>query len=142
MSRPDLRFEIFEIPDDELTARATRSSGAGGQHVNKTSSRIQLSWNVAASSVLSDEQRDRILRKLASRLTADGVLTVSVSETRSQHRNRELAEERINEIVRQALVIPKKRKPTRPSKAAKEKRLDSKKMHSRKKQNRRSTTLD
>jgi ribosome-associated protein len=132
----------FEIPREELTARATRSSGAGGQHVNKTSSRVQLSWNVADSSALEDSQRQRIVRKLASRLTADGVLTVSVSDTRSQHRNREIAEKRLTDLVRQALVVPKKRKATRPTRAAREKRLDSKKLHSRKKQNRRPNSLD
>ena len=134
--------EAFEIPRDELTAKATRSSGAGGQHVNKTSSRVQLSWNVAESPALEDSQRARLFRKLASRLTADGVLTVSVSDTRSQHRNREIAEERLTELVRHALVVPKTRKPTRPTRAAKEKRLDSKKLHSRKKLNRRADTLD
>lgn len=132
----------FEIPGDELVAKATRSSGAGGQHVNKTSSRIQLSWNIAESPALDDPRRERLLRKLSSRLTADGVLTISVSDTRSQHRNLELAEERMTEVVRQALVIPKKRKPTRPSRAAKEKRLGEKKLHSLKKKNRRSDSLD
>jgi ribosome-associated protein len=132
----------FEIPPDELSARATRSSGAGGQHVNKTSSRIQLSWDVSASAALDDAQRERILRKLASRLTDDGVLTVSVSDTRSQHRNREIAEDRITQLVRKALAVPKKRKPTRPTRAAREARLETKKLHSRKKKNRRPTTLD
>jgi ribosome-associated protein len=132
----------FEIPPDELSARATRSSGAGGQHVNKTSSRIQLSWNVSASAALDDAQRERILRKLASRLTKDGVLTVSVSDTRSQHRNREIAGERITELVRKALTVPRKRKATRPTRAAREARLETKKLHSRKKKNRRPTTLD
>ncbi len=132
----------FEIPREELVARATRSSGAGGQHVNKTSSRIQLSWNVATSAALDDLQRDRLLHKLSPRLTADGTLTVTVSDTRSQHRNREIAEERLEEVVRAALVVPKKRKPTKPTRAAKEKRLDSKKLHSKKKQNRRADALD
>lgn len=133
---------VFTIPRDEFVARATRSSGAGGQHVNKTSSRIQLSWDLGASSSLTDAQRERLLRKLASRLTADGVLTISVSDTRSQHRNREIAEERMSEVVNAALVVPKKRKATRPTRAAKEKRLDAKKLHSKKKQNRRADTLD
>ncbi|MBA3646625.1 MAG: aminoacyl-tRNA hydrolase [Gemmatimonadaceae bacterium] len=132
----------FEIPREELVARATRSSGAGGQHVNKTSSRIQLSWNVATSAALDDPQRDRLLHKLSSRLTADGTLTVTVSDTRSQYRNREIAEERLEEVVRAALVVPKKRKPTKPTRAAKEKRLDSKKLHSKKKKNRRADSLD
>lgn len=133
---------VFQIPREELIARATRSSGAGGQHVNKTSSRIQLSWNVATSDALDDAQRERLLHKLSSRLTADGTLTVSVSDTRSQHRNREIAEERLEEVVRAALVVPKKRKPTKPSRAAKEKRLDEKKIRSQKKKNRRNAGLD
>ena len=132
----------FEIPPAELTVRATRSSGAGGQHVNKTSSRVQMSWDVGASAALDDSQRERLRRKLASRLTDDGVLTVSVSDTRSQHRNREIAEERINEVVRRALTVPKKRKATRPTRAAREARLVAKKLHSRKKQNRRTDSLD
>jgi ribosome-associated protein len=136
------RRSSFEIPREELVARATRSSGAGGQHVNKTSSRIQLSWNVTTSAALDDTQRERLLDKLSSRLTADGTLTVSVSDTRSQHRNREIAEERLGEVVRAALVVPKKRKPTKPSRAAKEKRLDEKKLRSRKKKDRRSADLD
>jgi ribosome-associated protein len=126
----------FEIPADELSARTSRSSGAGGQHVNKTASRVQLSWNVMSSPALNDEQRTRLMAKLGSRLTGDGVITVSVSDTRSQHRNREIAEQRLNEVVRQALVVPKKRKATRPTKAAKETRLKEKKIHSLKKQQR------
>ena len=132
----------FEIPEDELVAKATRSSGAGGQHVNKTASRIQLSWNIAESPALDDARRERLLRKLSSRLSADGILTISVSDTRSQYRNRGLAEERMTEVVRQALIIPKKRKPSRPSRAAREKRLGEKKLHSLKKKNRRSDSLD
>ncbi len=132
----------FEIPDEELSARATRSSGAGGQHVNKTSSRIQLSWNVRSSAALTDEQRERLLRKLASRISDEGTLTVSVSDTRSQHRNREIAEQRINEAVRHALTVPKKRKATRPTKAAREARLEAKKLHSLKKAQRRSGADD
>jgi ribosome-associated protein len=127
----------FEIPPDELSAKATRSSGAGGQHVNKTSSRIQLSWNVRASAALGDAEKERILRKLASRLTEAGTLTVSASDTRSQHRNREIAAARLTDLVRAALAVPRKRKATRPTRAAKEARLESKKIHSRKKLNRR-----
>lgn len=139
VSRPS---KGFTVPREELVARATRSSGAGGQHVNKTSSRIQLSWDIGASPSLDGSQRERLLRKLAPRLTGDGVLTVTVSETRSQHRNREIAEERLNDVVNAALVVPKKRKATRPTRAAKEKRLDSKKLHSKKKRNRRADSHD
>lgn len=132
----------FTIPREELSARATRSSGAGGQHVNKTASRVQLSWNVKDSSVLSDDQRARILKKLSSRISAEGLVTVSVSDTRSQHRNRELAEERLGELIHRALLVPKKRRATRPSKASREARLESKRLHSLKKKHRRSDAHD
>ena len=132
----------FEIPPEELSARATRSSGAGGQHVNKTASRVQLSWNVRTSPSLDEQQRERLLRKLASRLSADGTLTVSVSDTRSQHRNREIAGERLTALVRGALTVPKKRKPTRPTKAAREARLEFKRLRSEKKRQRRSGSDD
>ena len=132
----------FVIPSEELSARATRSSGAGGQHVNKTSSRVQLSWNVKESAALTDEQRTRLLRKLSSRISSDGVLTVAVSDTRSQHRNREIAYSRLAEVVRGALTVPKRRKATRPTKAAREKRLDAKRLQSLKKRQRRSDSHD
>jgi ribosome-associated protein len=132
----------FQIPADELSARTSRSSGAGGQHVNKTASRVQLSWSVAQSNALNDDQRDRVMAKLASRLTGDGTLTVNVSDTRSQHRNREIAEQRLNDVVRKALVVPKKRKPTRPTKAAKETRLKEKKIHSLRKRQRQAGSHD
>jgi ribosome-associated protein len=127
---------------DELSARTTRSSGAGGQHVNKTASRVQLSWNVVHSVALTDDQRARLLEKLASRISGAGAVTVSVSDTRSQHRNREIAEQRLNEVVQQALVVPKKRKATRPTRAAKQARLDEKKIHSLKKRQRRAASDD
>ena len=133
---------LFTIPGEELSARATRSSGAGGQHVNKTASRVQLSWNVRESAALTDEQRARLLRKLSSRISSDGVLAVAVSDTRSQHRNREIAETRLAEVVREALFVAKKRKATRPTKAAREKRLDIKRLHSLKKRQRRSDSDD
>jgi len=133
---------LFTIPGEELSARATRSSGAGGQHVNKTASRVQLSWNVRESAALTDEQRARLLRKLSSRISSDGVLAVAVSDTRSQHRNREIAETRLAEVVREALFVAKKRKATRPTKAAREKRLDTKRIHSLQKQQRRTDSDD
>ena len=122
--------------------RVSRSSGAGGQHVNKTSSRVEIFWNVATSRALSEDQRARLLAKLQSRLTGDGSIRVVASDMRSQTRNRELAEERLAELVRVALVVPRKRRPTKPTRAAKEARLDSKKRHSHKKRNRRGTSLD
>lgn len=129
----------FEIPPGELTVRASRASGAGGQHVNKTSSRVEVVWNVAASRALAPADRAWLLRKLASRLTADGDLRVVVSDTRSQIRNRDIAMERLAEVVRGALVRPKKRKPTKPSRSALRARVDAKKRRSLKKKLRRAS---
>lgn len=125
------------IPRDELSARASRSGGAGGQHVNTSSTRIELLWNVSMSRVLSDEQRERLLQKLSSRLDGEGNVRVVASDRRSQLQNRESAEARLAELVRAALVVPKKRKATKPSRAAKQARLDSKKRQSDKKRDRR-----
>jgi ribosome-associated protein len=134
--------ESLSIPRGELDVRVSRSSGAGGQHVNKTSSRVEIFWNIRASKALSDDQRDRLLAKFASRLTGDGSIRIVASDMRSQSRNRELAEERLSETVRRALLVPKKRKPTRPTHAAKEARLESKKRQSHKKSERRRKSFD
>jgi ribosome-associated protein len=125
------------IPRDELVARASRSGGAGGQHVNTSSTRIELVWNVAASRALTDEQRERLLQKLSSRLDGERNLRVVASDRRSQRQNRESAEERMTELVRQALIVPKKRRPTKPTRAAKQARLESKRRISDKKRERR-----
>ena len=118
------------IPRAELTYRATRSGGPGGQHVNTSSSRVELAWDVGASPSLTDEQRARIQEKLANRINSEGVLLMSSSEQRSQHQNRELVTARFAELVAQTLVVPKKRIKTKPSRAAKEARLDEKKKRS------------
>lgn len=130
------------IPRSELTMRATRSSGAGGQHVNKTSSRIELTWNVTDSGSLTDEQRQTIIVKLRSRLTKEGDLRVVASTTRSQFRNREIAELRLAKLLAAALQPVMKRKATRPTRASKEARLDGKKKHSNKKRERRAPLDD
>ena len=129
--------ESVVIPREELVARASRSGGAGGQHVNTSSTRIELVWNVAASRALTDEQRERVLQKLSSRLDGERNLRVVVSDRRSQRQNRESAEERMAELVRQALIVPKKRRPTKPTRAAKQARLESKRRISDKKRERR-----
>jgi len=134
--------ESVSIPRTELDVRVSRSSGAGGQHVNKTSSRVEIFWNIAGSRAVSEEQRARLREKLASRLTTEGSIRVVASDMRSQSRNRELAEERLAEMVRRALIVPRKRKATKPTRAAKEARLDSKKRHSTKKRDRRDTVID
>jgi len=128
--------DSLSIPRNELDVRVSRSSGAGGQHVNKTSSRVEIFWNIPGSRALTDEQRARLLDKLSSRLTTEGSIRVVASDMRSQSRNRDLAEERLAELVRRSLMVPRKRKPTRPTRAAKEARLESKKLHSNKKRDR------
>ena len=134
--------ESLSIPRTELDVRVSRSSGAGGQHVNKTSSRVEIFWNIVSSRAVSEEQRARLMEKLASRLTTEGSIRVVASDMRSQSRNRELAEERLADLVRRALVIPRKRRATKPTRASKEARLDSKKRHSTKKRDRRDTVID
>jgi ribosome-associated protein len=128
--------ELLVIPDAELEVKASRSSGAGGQHVNKTSSRIEISWNVRDSHVISDEQRQTLLEKFASRLSNDGAVRIVASEMRSQKQNRERAETRLADLIRRALTPRKKRKPTRRPRRADEARLASKKLHSKKKRER------
>jgi ribosome-associated protein len=134
--------DALSIPRSELDVRVSRASGAGGQHVNMTSSRVEIFWNISGSRALSDEQRTRLLDKLSSRLTTEGSIRVVASDMRSQSRNRDLAEERVVETVRRSLIIPRKRRPTKPTRAAKEARLDTKKRHSNKKRERRNPSLD
>lgn len=132
----------LSIPRHELDVRVSRSSGAGGQHVNKTSSRVEIFWNVAASPALTDDQRARLQEKLASRLTGDGSIRVVASDMRSQTRNREIAEERLAELISRSLIVPRKRKPTKPTKASKEARLDAKRRRSSKKRDRSEPSFD
>lgn len=125
------------IPRAELTFRATKSGGPGGQHVNTSSTRVELLWSPATSAVLSDEIRALLLAKLASRIDGEGMIRVVASENRSQLRNRQAAAERLGTLVRDALVVRKKRRATKPGKAAKEKRLGEKKLRSERKARRR-----
>lgn len=134
--------ESLAIPRSELAVKASRSSGAGGQHVNKTSSRIEISWNIAKSGALSDEQRQMLMNRLASRISTEGAVRVVASEMRSQRQNRDRAEVRLADLVRRALVVRKKRKPTRRPRSADEARLASKKLHSRKKRERKRDVAD
>ena len=122
--------EEFSIPRDELSIRASRSGGAGGQHVNTSSTRIELLWNVAQTRALPEAIRDGVLNRLKKRTNADGLVRIVSSEHRSQLRNREAAEERLIHLVRAALTIPRARRKTAPTRASKEKRLDSKKRRS------------
>ena len=125
------------IPRAELQYRASRAGGPGGQHVNTSSTRIELLWDLTRSTSVSDEQRARLVEKLAARLDADGMVRVVASDRRSQLQNREAAEERLVSLVRQALVVPKRRRATKPTKASREKRLAEKKHRSERKKDRR-----
>lgn len=126
----------LSIPRDELELKATRSSGPGGQHVNTSSTRIELVWNVTTSPSLWEDERARLLDKLAPRLDSEGRLRIVSQGERSQLQNREAAVARFAEVVARALVVPKRRKATRPTKASKEKRLESKKQRSQLKRER------
>lgn len=125
------------VPASELEFRASRSSGPGGQGVNTTSSKIELRWNVQDSAALTDAQRQRVLDRLAPRLTDDGVLILTGSEHRSQLRNREAVLARFRAIVGEALDPPTPRRPTRPTRASKEQRLEGKRRRSETKRLRR-----
>lgn len=127
------------IPREEVTLRASRSSGPGGQHVNTSSTRIELTWNIADSPSLSPEQRERLLTRLASRLDISGTLRLVSQTGRSQLRNKEEAVARLAELVAEALVVPKVRRATRPSKSAKRERLDQKRKRGALKRERRRT---
>lgn len=119
--------DALSIPRDELTYRATRSGGPGGQHVNTSSTRVELRWSVRDSPSLTADQRARIERRLATRLDGEGRLRLVSSGTRSQLQNREEVTERFRALLAKALAVPKPRKRTRMPRAAKERRLESKK---------------
>lgn len=114
------------IPEAELQLRAARSGGPGGQSVNTTDSKVELRWDVAASPSLTEAQRARIRARLASRLTTDGVLILTGSEYRSQHRNRQAVLARFRAVVGEALTEARPRRPTRVSRASRERRLRAK----------------
>jgi ribosome-associated protein len=129
---PDLH-----LPFSELEYRASRSGGPGGQHVNTSSTRIELWWDVTQSPTLTPEQRQLLLTRLAARLDARGRLRLVASGSRSQLRNRENVTERLRSFVAAALVPPKKRKRTAPTRAAKAARLEAKRRRAATKQQRR-----
>ena len=126
----------------ELQFKAARSSGAGGQHVNKVSTKIELSFDVPSSNALSDSEKERLLLKLENRLTKENVLLMQCDESRSQHKNKELVIKRFLDVLENALKVPKKRKKTKRSRASIEKRLKAKKKSSEKKANRSKPDLD
>lgn len=129
--------DALTIPEHELNFETSRSGGPGGQHANVTSSRVTIRWNVASSTALSDEQRELLLQRLASKLTETGELLVHAATSRSQHENKLLAGERLAGLVRRALVVPKKRRPTKVPMRVRARLRESKSLRSKLKQSRR-----
>lgn len=126
----------------ELQFKATRSSGAGGQHVNKVSTKIELSFDLESSNVLTETQKTILKQKLASKLTKENVLILFCDETRSQHKNKELIVKRFFSLLEISLKKTKKRKATKPTRAAIEKRIENKQYNSAKKALRKKPRLD
>ena len=125
----------------ELNFKAVRSSGAGGQHVNKVSSKVELMFDLQNSNVLNLEEKELLLKNLKSKLTKENMLLLQCDESRSQHKNKEIIIKRFLELIKNGLKIPKKRKATKPSKSSIQKRLDKKKKLAYKKAFRRKPEL-
>ncbi|APQ17244.1 alternative ribosome rescue aminoacyl-tRNA hydrolase ArfB [Maribacter hydrothermalis] len=120
----------------ELQFKAIRSSGPGGQHANKVSSKVELSFHIESTDGLTERQKKRALLKLGNKLSKEGLLILQCDESRSQHKNKELVIKRFFKLLEKALVIPKIRKKSKPTRSSIEKRLKSKKIASLKKVNR------
>lgn len=126
----------------ELRYKAVRSSGAGGQHVNKVATKIQLLFDVANSVAFNDEEKNRVIHKLANRLTKEGVLLLNCGESRSQLKNKEIVTERFLMLMQQALQVDKERKATKIPHAVVKKRIQNKRIQAQKKESRRKPDWD
>jgi ribosome-associated protein len=116
----------LEIPDADLEVAAVRSSGPGGQNVNKVASAVQLRFALDRNTTLREDVKTRLRALAGQRVTDAGDLLIVARESRSQEQNRRIAEERLTELIRRALVVPKKRRATKPTRASRERRLDAK----------------
>jgi ribosome-associated protein len=124
------------LPESELVVRFLRADGPGGQHVNRTESAVELRFDVLHSPSLPEDVRERLLARRDRRMTDEGVLVIQARRFRDQSRNREDARERLVEVLRSALVAPKKRIATKPSRASQQRRLEGKQQRGKLKQNR------
>ena len=131
-----------EVIIQELEFKAVRSSGAGGQHVNKVSSKIELFFNVETSNGLTSEEKELIQTKLANKISKENILTLTCSESRSQHKNKELVIKKLFELLNKSLIKPKLRKATKPSRSSVKNRLEKKKKKAFKKALRKKPDLD
>ena len=120
----------------ECDFKAVRSSGPGGQHVNKTSTKVMLHWSLKDSNVFSEEEKERLFKRLKSKLTSDDQLVLSYDQSRSQHKNKDEVFKNLVRLLENGLLKPKRRKRTKPTLASKKRRLDSKKRNAEKKANR------
>lgn len=130
------------IPEHEMQIETTRSGGPGGQHVNKVSTKVQLRWNIGASTALTYDEKEVVRTQLEHRINLDDELMIDVSEERSQAQNREVAIEKLNALVNAALRPQKIRRPTRHTRASKERRLNQKRITGEKKRTRRGMEFD
>lgn len=126
----------------ELSFKAVRSGGAGGQHVNKVSSKVTLFFSIPKSKALSDEEKETLIKNINSKLTKEHLLILNCDESRSQHKNKELVIKRFIALIQEGLIVPKKRVATRTPKAVVKKRLDSKRKQSEIKTSRKKPDLD
>ncbi len=142
MESPNRYNFLRNLLQQEIVFSASRSSGPGGQNVNKVSTKVELRFNIPNSNLLSDSEKEILSVKLKNKINKEGDLILVSQEERSQIKNKENVLQKFNELINEALTPPKKRKPTKPSKARKEKRLEEKKIISEKKSKRKKPEID